>query len=82
MLKMPRAHTRARFLSEKLVIIEAMTYLYNVYTLALGLEISHLFHLLLGYRTPFELEVNKLYFEPLETCPAILEMLKNRFTAN
>ena len=48
----------------------------------LGLEQDRLYQHLPGYRTPFELEVNKRFFEPLETCPAILNILKNGFTAD
>ena len=48
----------------------------------LGLERASLHQHLPGYRSPFEIEINKRFFEPLETCPQILAMLKNGFTAD
>ena len=53
--------------------------LFNIFW-HLGLEQERLYQHLHGYRTPFELEVNKRFFEPLETCQAILSILKNGFT--
>ena len=35
-----------------------------------------------GFRTPLEQEINRLFFEPLETRDAILDMLRNGFTAD
>ena len=35
-----------------------------------------------GFRTPFELAINYIFFEPLETRDKIISMLKNGFTAD
>ena len=48
----------------------------------LGLKRANLHQHLPGYRSRFEIEINKRFFEPLETCPQILAMLKNGFTAD
>ena len=47
-----------------------------------GLIISELHKYLPGFRTPFELAINSIFFEPLDTHDAIISMLKNGFTAN
>ena len=47
-----------------------------------GSNILELHIYLPGFRTPFELEVNRLFFAPLETRDAILDMLRYGFTAD
>ena len=47
-----------------------------------GSSILDLHIYLPGFRTPLEQEINRLFFEPLETRDAILDMLRNGFTAD
>ena len=49
---------------------------------AIGLRIANLHKYLPGFRTPFELAVNEIFFKPLESCNKIISMLKYGFTAD